>query len=363
MQGVYCLNDAVANEASISALFGPPSAATAAAESGPAAAVGAGGAGPLWVADEAARMRKGLMAAVQNVVLLRDPEDDSAFYPRFGAEATSSFAELDDWSRGVLREAAKDHFFGRQADLWRSNALRTLSVLMDASRMLICGEDLGLIPDCVPPVLASLGLVGLRIQRMPHPNEPPTGPPAEFGSPASYPYMTVCAPSCHDTTTTRCWYNEDPARRKRYFEFLSAGGLPPPPPPATSGPARPPQAAAQSAGPEQDADGAAISRAVEELSAALPADAPPALTEAVARAVIGQHLASPSVLAVFPLQDLMALSQRYCGRPAEEESINNPTVAKHYWRWRSHVPLEDLLLDASWIADLRSLVERFKRNC
>ncbi len=51
---------------------------------------------------------------------------------------------------------------------------------------------------------------GLRIQRM------PSEPDAEFGDPANYPYMCVASPSCHDTSTTRAWYEEDPSRRQRF---------------------------------------------------------------------------------------------------------------------------------------------------
>lgn len=31
--------------------------------------------------------------------------------------------------------------------------------------MLVCGEDLGMVPKCVPPVLELIGILGLRIQR------------------------------------------------------------------------------------------------------------------------------------------------------------------------------------------------------
>jgi 4-alpha-glucanotransferase len=37
--------------------------------------------------------------------------------------------------------------------MWRSQALRTLPALMAASDMLICGEDLGFVPACLPPVM------------------------------------------------------------------------------------------------------------------------------------------------------------------------------------------------------------------
>ena len=51
----------------------------------------------------------------------------------------------------------------------------------------------------------------LKIQRM-------SGEPGqEFGQPDKYPYLCVASPSCHDTSTTRAWYEEDAARRQRFY--------------------------------------------------------------------------------------------------------------------------------------------------
>ncbi len=46
----------------------------------------------------------------------------------------------------------------------------------------------------------------------------------EFGNPSRYDYMTVASPSCHDTSTTRAWWEEDAERRERFF-YLVAGRL------------------------------------------------------------------------------------------------------------------------------------------
>lgn len=44
-----------------------------------------------------------------------------------------------------------------------------------------------------------LGLIGLRIQRM------PSEPGLEFNNPATYPYLSVASPSCHDVSPLRAW--------------------------------------------------------------------------------------------------------------------------------------------------------------
>lgn len=200
-------------------------------------------------------MRAGLLALQHNVCLLRDADDPDAFYPRIEYERTSSFARLEPWARDALSWLAEDYFHRRQDTLWRENARRTLPALTECTGQLVCGEDLGMVPPCVQPVLEDLGILGLRIQRMPH-----DARGGEFGKPETYAYDTVCSPSCHDTSTTRAWYEADEARRRRFAAEaleMSGGAFPPraPTAPSTSsagaGPRRsrrPPTAHASRAG-------------------------------------------------------------------------------------------------------------------
>ncbi|XP_044468053.1 4-alpha-glucanotransferase DPE2 [Mangifera indica] len=256
------------------------------------------------------RIRLDLFNLLKNIVLIRDPEDARKFYPRFNLEDTSSFMDLDDHSKNVLKRLYYDYYFHRQDKLWRQNALKTLPALLNSSDMMACGEDLGLIPSCVHPVMQELGLIGLRIQRM------PSEPGLEFGVPSQYNYMTVCAPSCHDCSTLRAWWEEDEDRRRRFFEnVVGCDALPP-------------------------------SKCVPE----------------VAHFIIRQHVESPSMWAIFPLQDLLALKEEYTARPAAEETINDPTNPKHYWRFRVHVTLESLLKDKELKATIKDLVRGSGRS-
>ncbi|KAL9336080.1 hypothetical protein Peur_070568 [Populus x canadensis] len=256
------------------------------------------------------KIRRDLFDLLKNIVLIRDPEDESKFYPRFNLEDTSSFQDLDDHSKHVLKRLYYDYYFHRQENLWRQNALKTLPALLDSSDMLACGEDLGLIPACVHPVMQELGLIGLRIQRM------SSEPDLEFGIPSQYSYMTVCAPSCHDCSTLRAWWEEDEERRCRYFKnVVGSDGIPP-------------------------------SRCVPEI----------------AHFVLRQHVEAPSMWAIFPLQDLLALKEEYTTRPAAEETINDPTNPKHYWRYRVHVTLESLMNDKELISSIKGLVRGSGRS-
>ncbi|KAK6942118.1 Carbohydrate binding module family 20 [Dillenia turbinata] len=250
------------------------------------------------------KIRSHLFDLLRNIVLIRDPEDTRKFYPRFNLEETSSFEDLDDHSKYVLKRLYHDYYFHRQENLWRQNALKTLPVLLNSSNMLACGEDLGLIPSCVHPVMQELGLIGLRIQRM------PSEPGVEFGIPSQYSYMTVCAPSCHDCSTMRAWWEEDEERRHRFFKNVV----------------------------ESD-------------------EIPPGkCTPEITYFIVKQHMDAPSMWAIFPLQDLLALKEEYTTRPAAEETINDPTNPKHYWRYRVHVTVERLHEDNNLKTMIRDLV-------
>lgn len=259
---------------------------------------------PSWLVEEVARTRAGLLRLRQNVVLLHNADEPDSFYPRFMMAECSSWKELPLGWRDRLLWLHDDYFYRRQEELWRQNALRTLPTLMRATNMMVCGEDLGMIPFCVHPVMDRLGLLGLRIQRM------PSEPGQEFGQPAKYPYSVVCSPSCHDTSTTRAWLEEDDERRTRF----AATNLP----------------------------------SQMEVTAHC--------TPEIMRSIVRQHLASPAMWCILPIQDMVALSPKYLGRSATEETINDPTNPRHYWRYRIHYTLEDLLADEPLLADLQALL-------
>lgn len=256
------------------------------------------------------KIRRDLFDLLKNIVLIRDPEHARSFYPRFNLDDTSSFRDLDDHSKNVLKRLYYDYYFHRQEKLWQQNALKTLPVLLNSSNMLACGEDLGLIPACVHPVMQELGLIGLRIQRM------PSEPDLEFGIPSQYSYMTVCAPSCHDCSTLRAWWEEDEERWQRFFNSVIGSDAVPP------------------------------SQCVPDVT----------------YFIIRQHVEAPSMWAIFPLQDLLALKEEYMTRPATEETINDPTNPRHYWRYRVHVTMESLMKDKELKATIKDLIRGSGRS-
>ena len=264
---------------------------------------------------EAARMRRdrmedGFFTLISDVVLFED-QALKGYHPRINMADTASFACLEEWMKEKLSSLYNDYFYHRQENFWREQAMVKLPVLKKVSNMLICGEDLGMIPDCVPSVMEELCLLGLRIQRMPRESD------REFGYPWEYSYLTVASTSTHDMSTIRGWWEEDRVRTGKFFNtILGHEG-----------------------------------------------EAPLACEPFICEEIVKQHLESPSMWAVFPIQDILAMSKDLA-RPGDprEEQINDPADMFHLWRFRLHLTTEQLLEEKTFSAKLRKMVEESGRN-
>ncbi|KAK4529945.1 hypothetical protein CCYA_CCYA03G0802 [Cyanidiococcus yangmingshanensis] len=244
-----------------------------------------------------------------NVILLRDfDHPDDTFHPRIEFWRAPTYWELNgDWQH-KLRQLYDDYFFRRQEALWRDKAMEKLPMLKAASDMLVCGEDLGMLPSCVFEVLENLCIIGLRVQRMPE--------NAEFGECSKYPYLTVATTGSHDTSTLRGWWEEiPPDKRQRFWSnVMKREGKP-------------------------------------------PADCGPDIVEWMIR----DHLQAPSILTIFPLQDLLGIDDKLRRPVAAEEQINVPANPDHYWRFRLHLSVEELLQSRDWIRKIAGMVTESKR--
>ena len=230
------------------------------------------------------------------------------YHPRFNVNKTQSYQALDIRTQDKLFDLYVDYFFVRQEALWRENGLEKLPALKNASDMLICAEDLGLVPACVPDVLHELGITALKIQRAPSDD-------TEFSDPLRADYLNVVTTSSHDSSTLRQWWCENPELTQRYYE--------------------------------------------KQLGQA--GDAPAQLTPELATEIIAQHLNSPAMLAIFPLQDLLATSAHLVPADPNIERINNPANPKHRWNYRMSIGLEKLILAHEWNEKVRELIGRAQR--
>jgi len=250
-------------------------------------------------------LEKPLKRLVSEVLLLEEP---AGFNPRITIHATQSYKDLSPQEKAIFDRLYDDYFQVRHDEFWKQQALWKLPSLLKASNMLICGEDLGMIPRSVPGVMRDLNIISLKIQRA------PSGP-VEFDDPATYPWTSVCSPSCHDMSTVRGWWEENIARSQRFLNnTLHIGG-----------------------------------------------HAPSECTPGVVEAVNQQHLLSPSILAIFPLQDLVGMDAKLRRPTSKDEQINDPSIVPHYWRFRFHLPMEQLLKENGLNGKIREMVGRAGR--
>ena len=267
--------------------------------------------------EQNARLRDGLYKLISNVVLL-DPAVPVAAPEgsgwsggfRFAMEKTSSFQQLDDQAQQQLRALYLDYFYQRQDDFWQQEAMEKLPALKRATKMLICGEDLGMVPHCVPDVMAELGILSLEIQRM------PKQAGLTFFHPKDTPYLAVVTPSTHDMSTLRGWWEEDRALTQRFFnEILQQ-----------------------------------------------PGNAPYFCEPWVNRMMLEQHFHSPAMWSIFQLQDLLGMDGTLRRQNPHDERINVPANPQHYWQYRMHLGLEELMAAEGFNGELRSMVRASGRG-
>jgi 4-alpha-glucanotransferase len=250
-------------------------------------------------------LEKPLKRLVGEVLLL---EDKNGYNPRITIHTTNSYKALSQHEKAIFDSLYDDYFLVRHDDFWRRQALWKLPSLLRASNMLICGEDLGMIPKSVPGVMRELNIISLKIQRA------PSGA-VEFDDPATYPWTSVCSPSCHDMSTIRGWWEEDPDRAQRF-----------------------------------------LNEALHFIG-----QAPHECTTAIVEAVNRQHLSSQSIWAIFPLQDLVGMDASLRRTDAKDEQINDPSIVPHYWRFRFHIPVEVLLNAEGLNGKIRRMVKEAGR--
>jgi 4-alpha-glucanotransferase len=253
------------------------------------------------------RRRQGLFDLISNVVLFK--EGPGAYHFRFGIDKTSSFQNLPLEVKDRLNALYVSYFYRRQDDFWQQEAMEKLPALKRSTNMLICGEDLGMVPHCVPDVMQELGILSLEIQRMPK----ATG--ATFFHPKDAPYLAVVTPSTHDMSTLRGWWEENRALTQRFFNEMLLQ----------------------------------------------PGDAPYFCEPWVNRMLLEQHFHSPAMWSIFQMQDLLGMDGALRRENPEDERINVPAIPKHYWRYRLHLSLENLLKAEGFNGEIRRMVQESGR--
>jgi len=258
-------------------------------------------------------IKEGLFDLVSNVILFEEDSTPEAtgqqFHFRIGMENTTSFRYLDTNTQVQLKELYINYFYRRQDAFWKKQAMQKLPALKASTNMLICGEDLGMVPDCVPGVMKDLGLLSLEIQRMPKDST------TQFFHPRNAPYLSVVTPSTHDMSTVRGWWQEDRVGTQTFYnQELGEWG-----------------------------------------------EAPYYCEPWIAKKIMEQHLYSPAMWSIFQLQDMMGIDGNLRRENPEDERINVPANPKHYWRYRMHISLEALLEKENFNTELKTMIQQAKR--
>ena len=241
--------------------------------------------------DENIFIRDGLYSLCNEVLFVRDKKESDCFHPRISAQSSHSFSYLDEVSQVAFSWLYDDFYYCRHNEFWKQQALKKLPALISSTRMLVCGEDLGMIPLCVPEVMNELQILSLEIQRMPKIFG------VVFEDLNKIPYHSVCTTSTHDMSTIRGWWKENRELIQHYYnEILGIQGL-------------------------------------------APDDCIPELC----RKIISLHLKSAAMLVIIPLQDWLSVDANLRVENPDEERINIPAISQHYWKYRMHLTLEKLL--------------------
>ena len=254
-------------------------------------------------------LRDGLYALISNVLFVRDHKDPNRFHPRISVQFDFIYESLYDSDKAIFNKLYNDYYYRRNNQFWYQEAMKKLPKLVNATRMLVCAEDLGMVPDCVAWVMNELRILSLEIQSM------PKDPKVRFGHLSENPYRSVSTISTHDMATLRQWWDEDWERAQDYFNSMLHRGGP----------------------------------------------APHPLPGWLARDIVSRHLTSPSMLCILGIQDWMSIDEELRLADPNAERINVPSNPKHYWRYRMHVSIEDLMKNTSFNEQITDLINQAGR--
>ncbi|MDD4920884.1 MAG: 4-alpha-glucanotransferase [Bacteroidales bacterium] len=252
---------------------------------------------------------EGLISLCNEVLFVRDPKNQNLFHPRISGARTECYQSMTINQKEAFDQLYADFFYARNVEFWEGKALDILPTLIGSTNMLVCGEDLGMIPACVPKVMHDLGILSLEIQRMPKKFG------ALFENLNSIPYQSVCTTSTHDMNPIRAWWHENPDITQQFYQqVLWKKG-----------------------------------------------NAPKNCTPEIAEEILRMHLASPAIWVVFPWQDWLSFDKNLRHPDPDAERINIPDHPRHYWRYRMHISLEQLLGEKAFNENIRKMVKNAGR--
>lgn len=260
--------------------------------------------------SESIWLKEKLYALISDVLFVADRNNPELYHPRIVVQNDYIFKQLAEQEQEAFNHLYNHYYYQRHNEFWYHGAMKKLPVLTQSTPMLVCGEDLGMVPDCVSWVMNELQILSLEIQRM------PKAIGREFGCLNEYPFRSVCTIGTHDMPTLRGWWEEDAALTERFYH--------------------------------------------NELHhwGEVPKHAPGWLC----KEIIEQHLQSPSMLCVLAWQDWTSIDESLRNPDVQAERINVPANPHNYWQWRMHITLEELMQADELNDAIRQMIQSSDRN-
>ncbi len=254
-------------------------------------------------------LKEKIYALISNVLFIADRNNPEMYHPRIAVQHDFIFRQLNGQEQEAFNHLYNHYYYHRHNEFWYNEAMKKLPKLTQSTPMLACGEDLGMVPDCVPWVMKQLQILSLEIQRM------PKNPRHEFGHVNDYPYRSVCTIGTHDMSTLRGWWEESPGTIERFYHYeMHRWGEVPKPAPGW-----------------------------------------------LCKDIVSQHLYSPSILCILTWQDWTSINERLRNPDIEAERINIPANPHHYWRWRMHITLEELMRQEYFNEEIKEMIRESYR--
>lgn len=254
--------------------------------------------------SESNNIKENLFYLNSEVLFLPDSRNKELLHPRIFVYNTQVYKQLDNKNKRIISEIHNDFFYSRHNDFWKKSAMKKLPTLLKTNNMLACGEDLGMVPNCVPEVMEKLKILSLEVQRMPK----ELG--LDFGIPKHYPYLSVATTGTHDMNPLRAWWEENPAITQHFFSSILGH----------------------------------------------PFNAPTICSSDIVSEIITLNLSSSSMLVILPFQDWIGISDKLKRKNPQEERINVPKNPKNYWCYRIHLNLEDLIKEDDFNTQIRQRI-------
>ena len=238
-----------------------------------------------------ARLTQSFNGDLNDVLFVTHPQNSKWLYPRINVQQTESFFALKSDEKEIMERIHHEFYYVKNDEFWKANGLKKLDEIIASTSMLCCGEDLGMIPSCVPQVLRQLSILSLEIERL---SKDPSQP---FTDVSKIPYFSICTSGTHDMPTLNGWWQEEKELRQTFYE--------------------------------------------QHLH--LKNDCPQTINPDLARLILERLVHSNAVLTIIPIQDWLALTADYCNQ--KDDRINNPANPKQVWNYKIPCSMEELLAD------------------